>query len=54
MWGIAASTSGAGWQSRMPFWLKPQFLSVYDETAGPGTATRQDFGVVSVYTAAAA
>jgi len=34
--------------------LKPQFLSVYDETAGPGTATRQDFGVISVYTAAAA
>jgi N4-gp56 family major capsid protein len=34
--------------------LKPQFLSVYDETNGPGTATRQDFGVVSLYTAAAA
>lgn len=34
--------------------LKPQFLSVYDETSGPGTATRQDFGVISGYTAAAA
>jgi N4-gp56 family major capsid protein len=34
--------------------LKPQFLSVYDETSGPGSATRQDFGVVSLYTAAAA
>lgn len=37
--------------------LKPQFLSIYDEpTSGPGigAATRQDFGVVSLYTAAAA
>lgn len=37
--------------------LKPQFLSIYDEpTSGPmqGPATRQDFGVISVYTAAAA
>lgn len=34
--------------------LKPQFLSVYDDTVGTTTPTRQDFGVVSVYTAAAA
>jgi N4-gp56 family major capsid protein len=37
--------------------LKPQFLSIYDESAsgpGIGPATRQDFGVISVYTAAAA
>ena len=35
--------------------LKPQFLSIYDETQRyRGTPTRQDFGVVSVYTAAAA
>jgi hypothetical protein len=34
--------------------LKPQFLSIYDETSTPGTATRQDFGVISGYTAAAA
>jgi N4-gp56 family major capsid protein len=33
--------------------LKPQFLSIYDDTLGTTTPTRQDFGVVSVYTAAA-
>jgi N4-gp56 family major capsid protein len=34
--------------------LKPQFLSVYDDTVGTTTPTRQDFGVISLYTAAAA
>lgn len=34
--------------------LKPQFLSVYDDTVGTTTPTRQDFGVISFYTAAAA
>ena len=34
--------------------LKPQFLSVYDDTTGTTTPTRQDFGTISVYTAAAA
>lgn len=39
--------------------LKPQFLSIYDPSSGalgptPGGATRQDFGVISLYTAAAA
>jgi len=34
--------------------LKPQFLSTYDDTTGTTTPTRQDFGVISVYTAAAA
>ena len=32
--------------------LKPQFLSVYDDTVGTTTPTRQDFGVISAYTAA--